>query len=277
MKGIYGLLVAVALGAAAAMLNWTYLIRRGSDFEKEEYVGIGRDVEFGERFGEQHLQPVPIPRNAEGSLPSFAVRWEDRGRVLGMYATRRLEKGELLIERSTAGDESVLITPRDKPRPLSEDEQAISVPVDTRTFVPSLHKPGDMISFVVPRDPSTPGAGSLGTGEGGNMQTIGPFEIHSIGNRYSSSDVAAAAQQRTLQENVLRVVIRKRNGELDAASAQLMQLLLNTQFRQVVVVTHPTGESRVEQIQGMVRSLSIDELQRLRDWIKGWQPSTASK
>ncbi len=272
MKGIYGLLIAVALGAAGAMLNWSYLYRRSLDVEKVEYVGMARDVEFGERFQEQHLEPVPIPRNAEGSLPSFAVRWSDRGRVLGMYATRRLEKGELLIERRTAGDESVLLTPRGKPRPLSADEEAIGVPIDTRTFVPSLHKPGDMISFIVPR--AGAGDGSAG-GVGGN-ETIGPFEIHSIGSRASSSDVAAAAQRPQTQENVLRVVIRKRGGELDATSARLVNLLLNTNFRQVVVVTHPTGESRVEQIQGMVRSLSIDELQRFRDWLRGWQPATAS-
>lgn len=275
MKGIYGLLVAVALGAAAAMLNWSYLYRRGLEAETVEFVGLARNVEFGERFQEQHLEKVPIPKQAVGSLRTFAVLWEDRGRVLGMYATRKLERGELLIERPTAGDESVLLTPRDKPRPLSEDEEAIGVPVDTRTFVPSLHKPGDMVSFIVPAD-ALRNLGDGTTGDGGQIETIGPFEIHSIGNRASSSDVAAASQRPQVQENVLRVVIRKRGGQLDAASARLVHLLLNTSFRQVVVVSHPTGESRVEQIQGMVRSLSVDELNRLRNWIKGWQPVSAA-
>ena len=272
MKGIYGLLVAVALGVAAAMINWIYVQQRLQNAEKVEYVGVARDIEFGERLQEHHLEPVPIPRNAEGSLPSFAVKWDDRGRVLGMYATRRLEKGELLIERRTAGDESVLLTPRDKPRPLSEDEVSIGVPIDTRTFVPSLHKPGNMISFVVPQD-----AAAGGSGGSGAFETIGPFEIHSIGNRISSSDVEKASQRQQTQENVLRVVLRKRGGDYDAASARLVNLLLNTSFRQVMVETHPTGESREEQIEGMVRSLSIDELQKFRDWLKGWQPATASK
>jgi len=276
MKGIYGLLVAVALGAAAAMLNWSYLERRARDVEIVNFVGIARNVEFGERFQEQHLEKVPVPKNAVGSLPTFAVLWEDRGRVLGMYATRKLEQGELLIERPTAGDESVLLTPRNKPRPLSEDEEAIGVPVDTRTFVPSLHKPGDMVSFIVPADVLPSSTDGSSASAGNNIEIIGPFEIHSIGNRASSSDVAAASQRQQVQENVLRVVIRKRNGQLDAPSSRLVRLLLNTSFRQVVVVSHPTGESRVEQIQGMIRSLSVDELNRLRNWIKDWQPVSAS-
>ena len=51
MKGIHGLIVAIGLGIAGAVFNFSYLSRKSADVERIDFIGIKPDVtvEHGER------------------------------------------------------------------------------------------------------------------------------------------------------------------------------------------------------------------------------------
>ncbi len=237
MNSAYGLLVALALGAGGAMLNWSYLLQRSRDVEKVYFVGVRDDVLIpaGETFRQEDLTAVGIPKNAVGNLMNYAVQWEDLSTVVGMPVIRKYQGGELVLLQDQR-------TPPPAPRLLNEDERAIGVPIDTRTFVPSLHKQGDFVSFLVPKSPDirlsedgTPPS----TDPEGHTEIIGPFEIHTVGSRAASSNVSRAANEAQAQENVLRIVVKTEGGQLEPKARKLTDLLLTTTFRNVMVISHP--------------------------------------
>lgn len=247
MKGVYGLLIALGLGVAAALLNWSYLARKSRDVEREAFLGVAEGVTIrpGDVFKEEDLVPVEIPKNRVGMLPQFAVRYADRFTVIGGNAMRDFESGQLILRQD-------LKAPPPEPRPLGPDEREIGIPVDTRTFVPSLYKAGDWISFVVPRVRSAlqaPPEGEDESGEtpesapsaatAGGTETIGPFEIRTIGNRVASSDVSRASRLPQVQENVLNIIVKVQGDELEPKAQKLSDLLLTYNVRQFVILGHP--------------------------------------
>lgn len=248
MKGIYGVLIAVALGLAAALLNWSYLARKARDVEREAFLGVadGVTIRPGDLFKEEDLVAVEIPKHRVGVLPQFAVHYADRFTVIGGHAVREFEGGQLILRQD-------LKAPPPEPRPLAADEREIGIPVDTRTFVPSLYKAGDWISFVVPKvrsalqpppdenddessgtpEPAPSAAAPAGT------ETIGPFEIRTIGNRVASSDVSRASRMKQVQENVLNIIVKVEGDELEPKAQKLSDLLLTYNIRQFVILGHP--------------------------------------
>lgn len=238
MKGIYGLLVALALGAAGAMLNWSYLHQRSLEIEMVEFVGINKDdvPQPQQKYEERHLVPVEIPKNRIGNLAITAIKWSVRNTVIGMNVHRRHEAGDLVLRKD-------LRESPPEPRQLKEDERRIPIPVDTHSFVPSLYRAGDMVSFVVPvfRPGSLDGGTPEATG-GVLTETIGPFEIHTVGNRTASIEVARGSRQSTSQPNVLGIVVRMEAGELEPKARKLVDLLVAKGVRQVVVIAHPRAE-----------------------------------
>ena len=231
MKSAYAMLIAVALGAAGALLNWNYLHRRGQDIEELRFVGIKKstDLRPGDIFRPGHLVPVPIPKNKAGNLTDFAFLWNLRHSVIGMPVTRRYLGGELVMQ-------SEIKSPSQEGRPLEAGkEDMIGVPVDTRTFVSSLCKAGDWVSFTVPRARSTSGSSSVA------VETIGKFEVWAVGDRTSSSKVARAAKQSHRQQNVLQIVIL-RDGAGYEKKAQRLYELLAANVRGFIVTMHPPDE-----------------------------------
>jgi hypothetical protein len=236
MKNVYGLIIALALGAAGAMLNWSYIYRRSLDIDMVGFVGVKKDVviEQGETFRADHFEEVQIPRNRIGDLESFAYTWDLRGTLVGMPVNRRYVGGDLVLKQD------VKAAPLEG-RKLADNEYKLGVPVDTRNFVPALVRAGDFVSFVVPRsggDVIVPGSNGETPAGKGVTETIGPFEVWSVGTRVASADVARGSNQSHSQENVLMVIVKKDGDELEPKARKLADLLLTTSFQRVMVLAH---------------------------------------
>ena len=155
MKSIQGLFVAVGLAIAGAMFNWMYLHSGPSRDETVSFLGIkeGQTVNRGEVLREDYLVPLTLPETWVGNLRGFAVLYKDKSTVIGQPVWRTLTGGSLVLNDD-------LKTPLEELK-LEPDESAIWIPVDSRAFVPSLFKPGDQVSFMIPRSylptPAVPG------------------------------------------------------------------------------------------------------------------------
>ncbi len=247
MNGYKGLAIAAVLGVLGAILNWFYLDSKVQELDSVEYLGIAQStvIRPGDRFTEEQLVKVAIPKNAQGELPHFAVLYSDRQTVIGMPAVRLYAGGELVLRQDLKSPPPALSLAR-------ENERAMWIPVDTRTFVPSLVNPGDMVSFLVGETP-TPAAEPGPDGEEAEnppptplptAELIGPFRVLSLGNRLGSSEVLKAAGISQQQENVMTVSINVNGGQLDPKAAKLWRLLRLSSFQQVGVLLHPHTKSQ---------------------------------
>ncbi len=241
MKGIQGLILAIGLGVAGALFNWAYLAGKSSQETMVSFVGIkgNTTVNHGEILRDEDLVPVRIPLRLVGNLNNFAVRYDGKGSVVGQRVSRNMT-GECLLLRED------LKTPPQK-LDLEEGEDVWWIPVDTRAFVPSLVKPGDMVSFLIgrpsrptravpgrPRSPAEAGDDS----STGPIKPIGPFKILALGNRLGSSDVMRAARTPQLQENVLAIRVSDHVAGERRMAEELWRLLQATNFRNVGVTLH---------------------------------------
>jgi hypothetical protein len=250
MKNIYGLLFALALGIAGTLLNFSYLAKKSRDMERVAFVGVKQGVVLqpGDVFRADDLEPVAIPKERVGNLIDYAVLYSQVKTVEGIPVVREFAGGQLVLEKD-------LKAPPPEPRALTPDEREIGIPVDTRTFVPSLYRAGDMISFVVPKirtqpmpaapaeegsepenappSPAAAPAASAGT------ETIGPFEIRTIGNRVASTDLSRASRLPQIQENVVNIIVKVQSGDLEPRAQKLMALMLNSNVRQFAILGHP--------------------------------------
>ena len=235
MKGLQGLVIAIVLGLAAAVLNWFYLVRQSQQVETVAFVGIHPEqyVERGERLREEQLVAVRIPRNAVGNLSDFAVLDSARRSVIGQPVSRPLDRGRLLLQDD-------LDTPPPK-LVLGENERIMWIPVDNRSYVPSLVTPGDMVTFKVVRGAPTPAGGPIDPQTGrpptpaGPVERIGPFKVLSVGNRLGSAEVMQAAKIPQMQENVLGISV---TPEVEAKTDKLWAMIQASDFRSVGIEKH---------------------------------------
>jgi hypothetical protein len=244
-----GLIIAVVLGVVGAAVNFIYLSNKAANFEKVAFLGIHRDasIKRGDTFREDHFASIEIPKMAvSAQLSESALKFSDKSTVVGMKATRDYAGGEMVLEEQlrTPPEELVLTEP---------NERVMWVPVDTRTFVPALVRPGDYVSFLVPKGhvvaPSAPAPGENGEAENGpsappplgDTELVGPFKVLSIGNRPGSADVFKAAGMPLQQENVLSIRVRAEGKQLDPLAKKLWDLLQAGGFRQAGVILHPRG------------------------------------
>ena len=248
MKGIQGIVIAVALGITGAVCNWLYLSNQARNYQSVSFVAVRADagVNFGDRFKEDYFVRVDVPKSRVGNLERTAVKWEDRMAWLGIAATRSYgESGdEILLHQE-------LKTPakKDLNTMIGESERIMWLPVDSRTFNPSHVNPGDSISFRVPQYASSrpiPAKGSSGARPGSttvSAEIIGPFRILALGNRKGRRDVRKAAGLSSGAENTLAIsVIVDKNGHLEARAQQLSQILQLTNFQGVQALLHPASE-----------------------------------
>jgi hypothetical protein len=252
MKNVYGLLFALALGVAGGLLNWTYLARKSRDLERVAFVGVKQGVVLrpGDVFRAEDLEPVYFPKERVGNLIDYGVLYTQVSTVQGTAVSREIDGGQLVLDKD-------LTTVPPEPRQLESDEREIGIPVDTRTFVPSLYRAGDLISFIVPKtgrmqptpaaavedaiednDPAlqpTPTAVAAAAG----TETIGPFEIRTIGNRVASTDLSQARRLPQVQENVVNIIVKVQGDDLEPRAQKLLALMLNANVRQFAVLGHP--------------------------------------
>lgn len=239
MKGLQGLVIAVVLGLAAAALNWVYLDRQSQRIETEAFIGVHIDqyVERGERLRREHLVPVEVPRNSVGTLRDFALPYAARATVVGQAVSRPLQGGSLLLQTD-------LHTPPPK-LTLREKERIMWIPVDSRSYVPSLLTPGDLVTFTLVRAGPTPAGGPTDPETGAPRPAaspvlrIGPFKVLSVGNRLGSAEVMRAANIPQMQENVLGISIMPENEE---RADRLREMVEAADFRSVGIEKH--GERR---------------------------------
>jgi hypothetical protein len=237
MKNVLGLVIAVTLGLAAAVLNWTYLERKSREVEMVSFLAVADGVRIrqGDVFQESHFTAVEIPRKQVGRLQDTAVLHQDRHTVIGMKAIHNYDGGEIVLRQDLKTPPAELT--------LAENERVMWIPVDSGTFVPSLVAPGNLVSFIVPKalSPADAALASSANGQATSNQheIIGPFRIVSLGNRLGSQEVFRAAGMPGGQENVLGISVQVEKNELEARAQKLFDRLKQTNFRQVGVLLHP--------------------------------------
>jgi hypothetical protein len=182
-----------------------------------------------------------------GNLNEFGTRWSAANSVIGSSMSRYRTAGSLLLQEDTK-------TPPPEIK-LGPGEGLVWLPVDTRTFVPSMVVPGDQISFLVPSAPagvrsivaSDPAAKDLQQAAPSEpFTTIGPFTVLSMGNRLGSAEVLKATKISQLQENVMGVKARvDENHKIqDALVAKLLAVLGSTNYRPLAVQWEPQRARR---------------------------------
>lgn len=255
MKGIYGLGVALALGLAGALVNFTYLNAKLKDVEKWHYIGVKKDknVPRGAILREDDLEVIELPQAWVGSLDDVADRWEVRNTVVvGKPAVRTLSGPRLLLrdDYRTAPNEILA---------LAKGETARFVSVDPRSFVPSLLVPGAEVKFLVPAVIGpTPAALPLEATPGGDPplepvssqpkrltgetdDAIGPFTVLAIGNRLASPEVWKAHRMPQMQENVLTIRVNTADASEVERANRLFKRLQAIEFRPVSLQIEKQG------------------------------------
>jgi hypothetical protein len=253
MKGIQGLILAIGLGFVGAVFNWAYLVNRMSEKENVYFMGIKPNVTLnpGDAIKADHIVPVGLPKDMVGNLRKFAVLYDrnispDLQSVVGQKVWRVIQGSRLLMEDD-------LKTPPPELR-LEPDEEAMFVPIDTRSIIPSLIVPGDRVKFLVSRgmpgrptpaaplvppavgepipDPANATENPIVAAPPGPIQEIGPFKVLSIGNRLGSVEVMKSARIPQLQENVLMISIKSNDRQ---KALELQSRLDATNYKQVGV------------------------------------------
>jgi len=265
MKGIQGLIVAIGLGITGALLNFFYLANKSGDLKAVAFIGIGAEVRVarGTTILGDHLVRVDVPGKLAGNLEKFAVKYSDVSTVVGQKALRTLEGGSLLMRDDLRTPPAELDFSENLEAGV-EEEVARGIPIDSRSIVPSLIEPGNLVSFLAPRvlsesptvaAPLSPGGlepgkpellrpvpgpgGAAGAGSGSEeFEPVGPFRVLSVGSRVGRRDVFQAAGLPTAQENVLVIALRLRNKKLVDPGPRLERLLQAANFRPLSVLLH---------------------------------------
>jgi hypothetical protein len=216
MKGATGLIVAVFLGLAAALLNWFYLDSKTRDIKNMMFVGVreGAPIEAGQLIEKSRLEQVPVPERFGTKLKQHVFLWDDVGTLVDQRAPRRLEGGQLFFR-------SYYVTPPHELE-LKPGEVHYVVPVDTGNVVAEFLNPGDRIMLVLPTTPSilsqppTDGEGTEPAPQPAmpsGVESIGPFRVKSVGSRLSSAELARGNRGFSAQERLIGIVV----DENDAA------------------------------------------------------------
>ncbi len=222
MKGVPGLLIAVALAIAGGLCNWFYMAQKSREHNLIQFVGVAESgIKQGEIIQHGNLMPVDIPLRYAGRLKEVAPTYGDISAVVGMTAYRDFQAGELVLTQD-------LKTPpnNDLKRDLGTDEVAIWVSVNSSGFMPQFFSGGDEVSFIVPAiGPKQPSSVS-NPGQPIDQPTefIGPFYILALGNRRGTADRARASGMSMGAENVLAIRAKKVS---DTQFDEKTQLLLS--------------------------------------------------
>jgi hypothetical protein len=248
LKGVPGLFIAVGLGIVGAFCNWLYVAQLGQEMHPVEFIGVNENVKInvGDKFNREQFIPISIPGHNVGNLDKAAYKWSDIATVVGTAATKSYGPGDILLRQDVRTPPEM-----DIKKLLSPDERVLWIPVDTRTFVPSLVNAGDNVSFIVPKMgttfPTPAAEDPAGAGRSASTDTIGPFRILALGNRMGSQDVLRSAGMSASQENIMAVAVKVvNNKDFDEKGQKLLDTLRLTNFAQVQVILHPSPEAKAK-------------------------------
>lgn len=244
MKGFPGVMIAAGLGLLGAILNWFYISQQAADYEKVAFVAVksGASMKVGDKFSESQLMKVEIPRAHLSNLDKIAIPWSERYAVIGDTAKKVYVGDELIFQsdlRSTGVKRPIEL--------LRDNEVAISVAVNTGSFVSSRVNPGDFISFAVPKlTVAAPRAVSSGQSSSSDTELVGPFRILMVGNRTGSPNAFKASGGSARQENVITVSVKYENGQFEAKAKRLFEIKQLFGSEQVQVVLLPEGKEELD-------------------------------
>jgi hypothetical protein len=244
MKGIQGLILALALGIAGALFNWAYLASRAKEVEMREFVAIapGTSLNRGDTIREEQLARLSIPAQAVGNLGDFAVLYSARQTVIGRPVWRVKLGGALLLTDDLRTPMKELVI-NENPSP-GEEEVGMFIPL-TSVVVTQLLEPGDLVSFAAntthysrPTLASKPAENGKDAAKGvkpvpvtdpsvpiTETEIIGPFKILSLGNRLGSRDVMIANRMSPTNENVLTISVKIVDGVMEPKAQKLLNIV----------------------------------------------------
>jgi len=242
MKINLALIVAVFLGLAAAFLNYLFLVTKSKEAANVQFLGIapGVTVHKGDFFKKEDFAAVDVPASAAETLKTYIELYSARDTVKNSRAVRTYTGGSLVPLddlKTPAADID-----------LRKGEVMLWVNVDTRSFVPSLITPGEMVSFVVTNTPTAPGpkrpiendpnSEVVTTPVIGNVERIGPFRVLAIGNRLGTSEVFSSSGRAPQQENVMAVAVNAPDGAYDAMALKLSAAIQQGGMKAANVIWH---------------------------------------
>ncbi|MDA1051535.1 MAG: hypothetical protein O3C40_13785 [Planctomycetota bacterium] len=246
MKGAYGLIFAVFLGLLGGVLNWLYLENKTRDVASVSFLGIAEGVSVapGQPLAGRHFVEVRIPERHAKNLQDFVYLYDDRATLEGSPATRDYEGGELVFRADHRTPPAEL--------KLDDNEEMFWVPVDSRSFVPSLVNPGDRITFIVPVYASQPTrlgsnapaedvAESVADAVVGPTEEIGPFRVKSLGDRLGTLDVMKASRRAPLQERQIGIVVDITKPEEVERAKRLRDRLATSDYRNIGIILHSSN------------------------------------
>ncbi|MBC8357024.1 MAG: hypothetical protein H8E66_34060 [Planctomycetes bacterium] len=246
MKGAYGLIFAVFLGLLGGVLNWIYLENKTRDVASISFLGIseGTIIAPGQPMSGRHFVEVRIPERHAKKLQDFVYLYDDRTTLEGSPATRDYAGGELVFRADHRTPPAEL--------KLDDDEEMFWVPVDSRSFVPSLVNPGDQITFIVPvyanqqsRLPTdTPGedvSADVADAVAGPTVEIGKFRVKSLGDRLGTLDVMKASRRAPIQERQIGIVVDTTKPEELERAKRLRDLLASGDYRNIGIILHSSN------------------------------------
>jgi hypothetical protein len=225
MKGIQGLLIAVVLGLVGFGFNMVYL-NSSRDFDHASFIGVRRSasVKRGTPLTKSHLEKITIPKEFVGNLNEYALPWNDLDAIVGRSSIRNYDIGGLLLRNDfrTARDELQLLG----------KETAVSVPIDTRTTIPSQIIPGDTrVSFYLPSRGKDPARGGRGN-------WTKPFDVLSVGLRMGSNEVINGQRGRSSRENMLTLMATNEDGKTNPEMTILLNHLADNNFKPLRLKLH---------------------------------------
>jgi hypothetical protein len=267
MKGIHGLMVAVALGLAGAAANFWYLNTEAQKKDMVAFIGIkkGAILGRGDHLTDDNLVKVEIPANRVGNLKDYAFLWDEQIGVKGLPVWRTLDS------KTDPNTEGTLLLRSDVKTPLKElelgkDEVIRWIPVDSRSFEPALVNPGDLVSFILPKAPpgptrapppkpaAEPGkpADPAGTPApepkaedtdvmklpASEIEAIGPFTVLSLGNRLGDAKVMQSNKIPQVHENLLGIRVSSKVPQEVEKADLLWARMQAANFRQIGVEKH---------------------------------------
>lgn len=222
MKGVPGLLLALALALAGALCNWFYMAQKSRELDIVHFIGVADGgLKAGDTIQSGQLTPVPIPRRFAERLVQAAPVYQDIATVVGTTAYRDFNAGEVILAQD-------LRTPpgNDLKRDLGPEEVALWISVDGRGFVPQFFSGGDEVSFVVVAGGGRRSAASADQLVAPPTEVIGPFYILALGNRRGTADRNRAAGQSGISENVVAIRVKRVNeNQLEPRAEMLLSRL----------------------------------------------------
>jgi hypothetical protein len=243
MKGVPGLLIAVALAITGALCNWFYMAQKSRELDVVEFIGIAPGgMKAGDLFQPEKLIRVPVPELYARRLKESAPIYGDVSTVIGTPAYRDFQDGEVILRQD-------LETPpgNSLKRDLGPNDLVIWVTVDNRGFVPTFLSGGDEVSFIVPKigaAEATP-VSIAGNRVAANTEVIGPFYVLALGNRRGSSDRSKAAGFSQTQENVLAIrVTRINETELEPKAQLLLDHLRLSNNQALGIIMHSDKKAK---------------------------------